>query len=36
MKDPTMTHVIEDLIDSLKIPDVDKNSTASQPVKPAV
>ncbi|KOP23703.1 hypothetical protein AMR41_24540 [Hapalosiphon sp. MRB220] len=36
MKDTTMTHVIEDLIDSLKIPDVDKNSTTPQPVKPAV
>ncbi|WP_235147885.1 MULTISPECIES: hypothetical protein [Fischerella] len=36
MKDTTMTHVIEDLIDSLNIPDIDKNSTTPQPVKPAV
>ncbi len=26
MKDTTMTHVIEDLIDSLKIPEINKNS----------
>ncbi|MBD2626570.1 hypothetical protein [Trichormus variabilis] len=35
MKDTTMTHVIEDFIDSLKIPDIDKNSTVPLPVNPA-
>jgi hypothetical protein len=34
MKDTTMTHVIEDFIDSLKIPDIDKNSTVPLPVNP--
>jgi len=33
MKDTTMTHIIEDFIDSLKIPEVDKNLTTPQPVK---
>jgi hypothetical protein len=28
MKDTTMTHIIEDFIDSLKMPNIDKNSTA--------
>lgn len=36
MKDTTMTHVIENLIDSLKIPEADKNSTVPLPVKPSV
>ncbi len=27
MKDKTMTNVIEDFIDSLKIPEIDKNGT---------
>ncbi|MBW4504271.1 MAG: hypothetical protein KME57_33125 [Scytonema hyalinum WJT4-NPBG1] len=29
MKDTTMTHVIEDLIDSLKIPDRDNSSSTN-------
>lgn len=36
MKDTTMTHVIEDFIDSLKISELDKNSTTPRTVKPAV
>jgi hypothetical protein len=35
MKDTTMTHVIEDFIDSLKLEELDKNSTTPRPVKPA-
>jgi hypothetical protein len=31
MKDTTMTHVIEDLIDSLKIPEIDKNEGTPLP-----
>ena len=31
-----MTQVIEELIDSLPTPDIDKNSTALQSVLPAV
>lgn len=27
LKDKTMTQVVEELIDSLKIPEIDKNST---------
>jgi hypothetical protein len=36
MKDTTMTHVVEDWIDSLKIPEIDKNSTTFLPIKPTV
>ena len=32
--DKTMTQVIEELIDSLPTPDIDKNSTALQSVLP--
>ncbi len=31
MKDTTMTHVIEDLIDSLKMPEIDKNEGTPLP-----
>jgi hypothetical protein len=34
MKDTTMTHVIEDLIDSLKIPENDDSSTTPLPHQP--
>ena len=34
MKDKTMTSVIEDLIDLLKIPENGKNSTAPLPHQP--
>jgi hypothetical protein len=34
--DKTMTQVIEELVDSLPTPDIDKNSTALQSVLPAV
>ncbi|MEB3179781.1 MAG: hypothetical protein VKL59_12205 [Nostocaceae cyanobacterium] len=36
LTEKTMTQVIDELIDSLKIPEVDKNSTAPFPVKPKV
>jgi hypothetical protein len=32
MKDTTMTHVIEDLIDSLKIPEINKNEDTPLPL----
>jgi hypothetical protein len=31
IKDTTMTRVVEELIDSLKIPEIDKNSDTSLP-----
>jgi hypothetical protein len=31
IKDTTMTHVIENLIDSLKVPEIDKNSDTPLP-----
>jgi hypothetical protein len=34
--DKTMTQIVEELIDSLPTPDIDKNSTALQSVLPAV
>jgi hypothetical protein len=34
LKDTTMTHIIEDFIDSLKLPNIDKNLTAPLPVSP--
>ncbi|MBD2437276.1 hypothetical protein [Nostoc sp. FACHB-110] len=35
MKDTTMTHIIENFVDSLKIPDIDNNSTVPLPLNPA-
>jgi hypothetical protein len=35
-KDKTMTQVMEELIDSLEIPELDKNSTTLLPIKPTV
>ncbi len=35
-KDKTMTQVMEELIDSLEIPEIDKNSTTLFSVKPTV
>ena len=34
LKDKTMTQVMEELIDSLEIPEIDKSSTTLVPVKP--
>ncbi len=34
--DKTMTQIVEELIDSLPVPEIDKNSTALQSVLPAV
>jgi hypothetical protein len=35
-KDKTMTQVIEECIDNLPMPEIDKNSTTFFPVKPKV
>ncbi|MDZ8262011.1 hypothetical protein [Nostoc sp. ChiQUE01b] len=35
-KDKTMTQVIEECIDGLPMPEIDKNSTTLLPVKPTV
>jgi hypothetical protein len=35
LSEKTMTQVIDELIDSLKMPEIDKNSTAPLPVKPS-
>lgn len=36
LTEKTMTQVIDEMIDSLKIPEVGKNSTAPLPVTPSV